>query len=73
MVRKDAWNDFNVFEFTKARFMALDVVYPGEGSMCFNKLDLREFSDRKFRPLPFGYRRKKISKSKVLSITVLQL
>ena len=40
---------------------------------CFNKLDLREFNDRKFRPLPFGYRRKKISKSKVLPITVLQL
>ena len=34
MVRKDAWNDFNVFEFTKARFMAQDVIYPGEGSMC---------------------------------------
>ena len=34
MVRKDAWNDFNVFEFTKARFMAQDVIYPGEGFMC---------------------------------------
>ena len=34
MVRKDAWNDFNFFEFTKARFMAQDVIYPGEGSMC---------------------------------------
>ena len=22
MVRKDAWNDFNFFEFTKARYMA---------------------------------------------------
>ena len=22
------------FEFTKARFMAQDVIYPGEGSMC---------------------------------------
>ena len=31
MVRKDAWNDFNLFEFTKARFMAQDVIYPGEG------------------------------------------
>ena len=30
MVRKDAWNDFNVFEFTKARCMAQDVIYPGE-------------------------------------------
>ena len=30
MVRKDAWNDFNFFEFTKARFMAQDVIYPGE-------------------------------------------
>ena len=36
MVRKDAWNDFNFFffEFTKARFMAQDVIYPGEGSIC---------------------------------------
>ena len=33
MVRKDAWNDFNFFEFTKARFMAQDVIYPGEGSV----------------------------------------
>ena len=28
MVRKDAWNDFEFFEFTKARFMAQDVIYP---------------------------------------------
>ena len=34
VVRKDAWNDFYVFEFTKASFMAQDVIYPGEGSMC---------------------------------------
>jgi len=34
VVRKDAWNDFNFFEFTKASFMAQDVIYPGEGSMC---------------------------------------
>ena len=34
MVRKDAWNDFNFLEFTKARFMAQDVIYPGERSMC---------------------------------------
>ena len=34
VVRKDAWNDFNFFEFTKARFMAQDVIYPGEGSVC---------------------------------------
>ena len=34
MVRKDAWNDFYFFEFTKASFMAQDVTYPGEGSMC---------------------------------------
>ena len=34
VVRKDAWNDFKFFEFTKARFMAHDVIYPGEGSMC---------------------------------------
>ena len=33
MVRKDAGNDFNFFEFTKARFMAQDVIYPGEGSV----------------------------------------
>ena len=34
VVRKDVWNDFNFFEFTKARFMAQDVIYPGEGSVC---------------------------------------
>ena len=34
VVRKDAWNDFYFFEFTKASFMAQDVIYPGEGSMC---------------------------------------
>ena len=33
VVRKDAWNDFYFFEFTKASFMAQDVIYPGEGSM----------------------------------------
>ena len=33
MVRKDAWNDLIFFEFTKARFMAQDVIYPGEGSV----------------------------------------
>ena len=34
VVRKDAWNDFNLFEFIKARFMAQDVTYPGEVSVC---------------------------------------
>ena len=34
MVRKDAWNDFNFSEFTKARLMAQDVIYPEEGSVC---------------------------------------
>ena len=34
VIRKDAWNDFSFFEFTKARFMAQDVIYPGEGSVC---------------------------------------
>ena len=34
VVIKDAWTDFNFFEFTKARFMAQDVIYPAEGSMC---------------------------------------
>ena len=34
MVRKDASNDFNFFEFIKARFMAQDVIYPGKGSAC---------------------------------------
>ena len=33
VVRKDAWDDFNFFEFTKARFMAQDMIYPGEGSV----------------------------------------
>ena len=37
MVRKDAWNDFNFFEFTKARFMAQDVIYLGEGSCAVEK------------------------------------
>ena len=32
--RKNAWDDFYFFEFTKASFMAQDVIYPGEGSMC---------------------------------------
>ena len=32
--RKDDWNDFNFFEFTKTRFMAQDVIYSGQGSMC---------------------------------------
>ena len=30
MVRKDACKDLNFLEFTKARFMAQDVIYPGE-------------------------------------------
>ena len=34
MFRKDAWNDFNFFEFTKARFIAQDEIYPGEVSVC---------------------------------------
>ena len=34
MIRKEAWNDFNFIEFTKARFMAQDVTYLGEGSVC---------------------------------------
>ena len=34
MARKDAWNYFNYFEFSKARFMDQDVLYLGEGSMC---------------------------------------
>ena len=34
MVRKDAWNNFIFKKFTKARFMAQEVVYPGEGSTC---------------------------------------
>ena len=37
MIRKEAWNDFYFFEFTKGRFMAQDVIYPGEGSMCAEK------------------------------------
>ena len=34
MVRKDAWNDFNFSEFTKARFMAQDVIYLTEKVPC---------------------------------------
>ena len=33
MVRKDAWNNFNFFEFIKVGFMAQAVIYPGEGSV----------------------------------------
>ena len=33
VVRKDTWNEFNFFEFIKARFMAQDVIYPGEDSV----------------------------------------
>ena len=44
MVRKDAWNDFSVFEFTKARFTAQDVIYSGEGSMCaYEKGEIHHF------------------------------
>ena len=34
MVRKDDWDDFYFFEFTKTSFMAQDVIYSGEGSVC---------------------------------------
>jgi len=34
---KDAWNDFSFIELTKARLMAQDVIYPGEGLMCLRK------------------------------------
>ena len=34
MTRKHAWNYFSIFEFIKARFMAQDMIYPGECSMC---------------------------------------
>ena len=37
MVRKDDWNDFNFFEFTKTRFMAQGVIYSGEGSCALEK------------------------------------
>ena len=30
MVRNDEWHGFNFLEFTKARFMAQDVIDPGE-------------------------------------------
>ena len=33
MVEKDAWNDFDFFQFMKVRFMAQDVICPGEGSV----------------------------------------
>ena len=32
-LEKDTWNDFDFFEFIKVRFMAQDVIYPGEGSV----------------------------------------
>ena len=51
MIRKDAWNDFSFSEFIKARFMAQDVIYPGEYSMYTweegeNSLFLSEKSHR---------------------------
>ena len=33
VARKDAWDYFNFFEFIKARLMAQDAIYPGEGSV----------------------------------------
>ena len=33
-MRKDTWNDLDFIEFTKASFMAQNVIYPGEGSGC---------------------------------------
>ena len=48
MVRKDAWNDFNCFEFTKAIFMAPDVVYHGEANWrCRDCADLVIRQERK--------------------------
>ena len=32
--RRAAGGGAGIFEFTKASFMAQDVIYPGEGSMC---------------------------------------
>ena len=37
MARKDACSYFRYFEFAKARFMAQDVLYLGDGSMCTSK------------------------------------
>ena len=37
MVRKDAWNDFDYLKFIKVRFMAQDVIYPGEGFVSTEK------------------------------------
>ena len=37
MVRKDALNDFYFFEFTKASFMAQDVIYPGDKDLGKNQ------------------------------------
>ena len=37
MVRKDAWNDFDFFEFIKVRFVAQDVIYPVEVSVSLEK------------------------------------
>ena len=50
MVRKDAWNDFYFFEFTKASFMAQDVIYPGEGSMCtLEKVEIIFWDEMSYR------------------------
>ena len=34
MVRKDAWYDFNFLKFPEALFVAQDVIYPGQHSIC---------------------------------------
>ena len=34
VVRKDAWYDFNLLKFIEPWYVALDMLYPGECSMC---------------------------------------
>ena len=68
MVRKVARNDFNFFEFIKFRFMAQDVIYPGEGSMSTRKkgeIIPSIFSDHNAVRLDLNYRRKTIKNSNI--------
>ena len=56
MIRKDAGNIFKFFEFTKARFMAQDVIYPGEYSMCtLEKCEIHCFEMKHLLSIRFNW------------------
>ena len=53
MVRKDAWNDFDFFEFIKFRFMAQDVIYPSLEHILGHKSSLGKFKKPEIIPSIF--------------------